>query len=378
MLIIKKPNIITAYGKSTVFSNITITDELGRKVAKTLKCEFSKEYEKYIVSDRLDAFLIALYPYAMRTKNDVVCEFPITDILLHNLNAATEMFSVTNKRLKKINITSQGTLPPLENENAVVTLCSGGVDSFYSIKLYKDSEYESLRLTHLLVSDVGLFSSSTMSNLSTEKDFKNDIFKLTGEIADDMGLPLVVADTNFAEITGNGILPQITCANLFPVYALGKLFGTVHIPSTYNISEFLLSAFENVFYNSLDRLDPLLVKILSTAGNGGGISLYTDGYVADRFKKTKALLDFEPAKKFLSVCFSSAKNCGVCVKCRRTLLQLDMLGELDSFKDVFDVDYYREHIDEYLKELPHIADFFENYEVYEIQRDKILGKYNKI
>jgi hypothetical protein len=377
MLVIKKPNIVTAYGKSTVFSTIIITDDANRKAVKTLRCEFDEKYKKYIVTDRLDAFLIALYPYAMRSKNDVICEFPITDVLLHNLRVATEMFATTNKRLGKITITSTGTLPPLENEKAVTTFCSGGVDSFFSIKMYHETEYAGLKLTHLFTSDVGLFSSSKMANLATENELKSGIFALTGEIADHIGLPHIIADTNFAEVTGDGTRPQITCANLFPVYALGKLFGTVHIPSAYGISELLPSAFENVFYNSMDRLDPLLVKILSTAGGGGGISLYTDGYIADRFTKTKNLIGYTPAEKFLSVCFSSPKNCGVCPKCRRTLLQLDMLGGLDSFANVFDIDYYREHIDEYLEFLPNTAAFFASADVYEVEKERLLKKYEK-
>jgi hypothetical protein len=377
MLTIKKPNIVTAYGKATVFSPIIITDESGRKITKSLCCSFDEKYKKHIVSDRLDAFLIALFPYAMRTKNDIACEFPVTDVLLHNLKSAAEMFSATNKRLRRIDIKSAGTLPPLENEKAAVTFCSGGVDSFYSIKLYKDSEYESLRLTHLLTSDVGLFSSSKVLGLATEKELKDGIFSLAGEIAAELGLPLVIADTNLADVTGDGTLPQITCANLFPVYALGNLFGTVHIPSTYGIGELLPSALENVFYSSLDRLDPLLVKILSTAGGGGGISLYTDGFVADRFAKTREIMEFSPARKFLSVCFSSRKNCGICPKCRRTLLQLDMLGGLELFSDVFDIEYYKNHISEYLEHLPDTAAFFADNAEYERERDKLLNKYNK-
>ena len=34
-------------------------------------------------------------------------------------------------------------------------------------------------------------------------------------------------------------------------------------------------------------------------------------------------------------------NCSVCPKCVRTLLTLDILGKLDAFSGVFDIDRYR-------------------------------------
>ena len=42
------------------------------------------------------------------------------------------------------------------------------------------------------------------------------------------------------------------------------------------------------------------------------------------------------------------KNCGLCLKCRRTMLQLYILGKLNNFKDVFPVDYFYSHISEYI------------------------------
>ena len=36
-----------------------------------------------------------------------------------------------------------------------------------------------------------------------------------------------------------------------------------------------------------------------------------------------------------------AHNCGECSKCLRTLLTLDILGKLDDFADIFDIDAYQ-------------------------------------
>lgn len=44
-----------------------------------------------------------------------------------------------------------------------------------------------------------------------------------------------------------------------------------------------------------------------------------------------------------------SNNCGRCLKCRRTMLQLWMIGKLDNFKDRFPVDYFYKHLKEYLR-----------------------------
>ena len=42
------------------------------------------------------------------------------------------------------------------------------------------------------------------------------------------------------------------------------------------------------------------------------------------------------------------KNCGRCLKCLRTLLALDILGKIDAYKDVFDLDEDYKRKDNYI------------------------------
>ena len=44
----------------------------------------------------------------------------------------------------------------------------------------------------------------------------------------------------------------------------------------------------------------------------------------------------------MDVCFNF-HNCGHCAKCYRTLLTLDLLGKVDKFKPVFDVETYKKN-----------------------------------
>ena len=41
-------------------------------------------------------------------------------------------------------------------------------------------------------------------------------------------------------------------------------------------------------------------------------------------------------------------NCGVCLKCRRTLLDLYAIDKVDDFKNAFDIEYFKKNINYYL------------------------------
>ena len=68
-----------------------------------------------------------------------------------------------------------------------------------------------------------------------------------------------------------------------------------------------------------------------------------------RLEKVKLVGGFEPSFDSLDVCVgdpthrsnSERPNCSDCYKCRRQLVTLDLLGVLDSYETVFDIENYR-------------------------------------
>ena len=80
-----------------------------------------------------------------------------------------------------------------------------------------------------------------------------------------------------------------------------------------------------------------------------GLTLYSDGGNKTRLEKTKEILNFTPAQKYLYVCLKKSNNCSVCSKCKRTLVTLDLFQCLDDFSDVFDIDYYKKHRNQYYR-----------------------------
>lgn len=59
--------------------------ELKTGEVREIWFEVGEEYGEYLCADRADAFLIGLLSVAMREGEDIVCEAPVTEMLLYNI-----------------------------------------------------------------------------------------------------------------------------------------------------------------------------------------------------------------------------------------------------------------------------------------------------
>jgi hypothetical protein len=67
----------------------------------------------------------------------------------------------------------------------------------------------------------------------------------------------------------------------------------------------------------------------------------SEGAEVERLDKVRSLCCYPPAYKYLNVCFNELHNCGICAKCIRTLLEINAVGDIDQFMDVFDVHFFK-------------------------------------
>jgi hypothetical protein len=125
---------------------------------------------------------------------------------------------------------------------------------------------------------------------------------------------------------------------MFGVLSLRKLFRVYYYSTTQDFGHFDLNDSSK---KDTAGIELLLLYVFSS----DGLNILTGGAKNERLGKTRALCDFPPARKYLNVCLNPhlEKNCGNCGKCSRTQVTLDMLGSLDLFKDVFDVEEYRKN-----------------------------------
>jgi|GEM_PF-4840548 len=118
------------------------------------------------------------------------------------------------------------------------------------------------------------------------------------------------------------------------IYLLQKLWKTYYYASSLGLSEFTV---RNVEKKDVAYYEMLVLDCFSTEC----LKIYLEGSAKTRLQKTKLVVKYPPATKYLNVCWLGTSNCSRCTKCCRTLVALDILGQLDEFSSVFDIDYYK-------------------------------------
>ncbi|MCL1797164.1 MAG: hypothetical protein FWG24_02410 [Eggerthellaceae bacterium] len=336
MLTIHQPKIRHARNKSRLYSEIEIDDE-----QKILWFEVDSEYEKYLCSERSDAFLVSALPYAMRKGHDITCSAPITDELLYNISQhLIPALSKYGKKVYHTLIVGTPSAEPIENFGAVGTGMSGGVGSFHAVLNHWRPYGLMPKLTHLCINNTGSFNTDyAQHNIPKARE---DAIALAQKVADSLKLPLIITDSNICEVFDFDDYSHVhTYNSAFAILALQKLWGTYFYSSaSRDYAAFSLEEHEAkdcAFY------DLLTLNCLSTRR----LRLYSEGAVRDRVEKTAAIADFPIAQKYLHVCTDKGQNCGLCDQCRQTMITLDTLDRLDPFK-TFPIDYYRAHTGEYL------------------------------
>lgn len=172
----------------------------------------------YLCPQRSDAFVMALLPAAMREKQDISCETPMSERLHYQL----EHYLIPT-------LASAGTLyhpisihGPLTGER-LPNLC--GVGTAFPGR--SDSPYP---LTHLTCFNMGLYA---------EADFRNACDD-TQKLAREMGLTPVALDSNLQEMLPEPFSEVSTFRDLAGLLALQGLFSVYLYRSQRAISGFAL------------------------------------------------------------------------------------------------------------------------------------------
>lgn len=330
MITITTPYIENYGKKSRCICNIYVDREI-----RTVWFEVDAKYEQYLVTERADAYVIGLLHWCMLNKQDIKCEVPVTEELLYNIKTIlVPSLAKYAKDLQSINIMAD--VAPVLGGNEIGTGCSCGIDSFDAIFKHYKTEYPNLDLTYLCINNVGAFN-ECYNDYGKEK-VKEERYEKVDEVARELGLPIIKTDSNFAEAFPQVHLYTHTFSSMFAVYMLKKMWKIYYYASSgLDFSHFTFTDVECAHYELLS------LQCFSTSG----LRIYSEGGEKERIDKTKDIADFRPAQKYLHVCLSKPYNCGVCSKCRRTLVTLDFLNKLDNFREVFNIEYYKNHREEY-------------------------------
>jgi len=325
-------------GERATAAAIVETDSGERK---QLWYSVPEEYAAGLVPDRCDGFVVAMLYSAMLRGEDIHVCGSMSASLYHNLSSyVTKLLMVGMPVLKEIEIVPECLVDQdLCDAKGVVTGFSGGIDSLATLGMYYYRDVpDGLRLTHLIYNNVG----SHACDVGQDPELARRLFrKRHGRLlhaVEDLNLGVVDIDSNLDELLdGLDFLRIHTLSNVSAVLMLQGLFKRYYYASGYN--------YEQCKYNSVSdiaSLDPVLVPLLSTES----IQCLSAGCQYSRVDKTRIVSEISLSYRSLDVCTQqrdeAPANCGVCYKCVRTLLTLELLGLIEKYRDVFDLPAYRQ------------------------------------
>ena len=323
---------------------------------ETIWFSVDQKYNQYLCYERSDAYVIAVLNYAMRNNHDIICDAPISEDLYYNIDKyLIDAIVKYNSTWHRPQINADVASESLPCAGAVGTGISCGVDSLHALTCQTASKFIKHNITHLTFNNVGSHGEGDSARKLYEERLKRP-----EQFAQEYGFEFVASNSNLQDIIKQSHFKTHTYSSVFAVYCLQKLYSVYYYSSGgYRYDEFTLKDIETYCSGTYEMLS---LPLLSTHN----LRIYSEGEGLSRMEKLKAVVEYEPAYKYLNVCLNDGDNCNHCEKCVRTLLGLDALGALDKFRDVFDVEYYRQHKSWYLVQmLKRISDgkhdYFEMY-----------------
>lgn len=323
---------------------------------KVLYYEFESKYEKFLCPERSDAFVSGLLTTAMENGADIHFETPISEQLYYQLTSSyIPMLAKYNAPwLCNISLNGPKDNQKIESLKAVATGCSGGVDSFYTIMRHgSDHMIPSHRLTHIVFASCGTLD----NNESRIENYYAKYYPKMQSLASELGCEAIGCYTNlheFYRFPYEGFSKLYTTIYGSVVYAIQKLISVYYVNAGDPITWFNLDL-RKVGGHDSSVFDVFTVSCMNTEN----LNFYASGSECTRLEKEAYIADNRIVQKWLAVCGKETSggpagefaNCGVCAKCLRTMVQLYVLGKLDSFGDVFDLKEFYAHKDKYIAKM---------------------------
>ena len=275
---------------------------------------FPREIESF-VAGTADAFVPMLLVPCLEKGEPLEIVPAISRRLAHRvpriMDVLLALFPNFHRISVKLNVREESPQPP---GDAVATLFSGGVDSFYTLlKGFTPGTDPDLRPTHLFF----MRGLEQPLDQSSGADATRDIVQ---EIANQTGVGLLWGETNLRLLFGlNYELYYHASALIGSALALSRGMKRLLVPSTFSYGQLIPWGSH-----------PLLDELWSIES----MEVIHHGAEARRVDKIAVLArDYRSAFRHLRVCLKNQagpSNCGRCQKCARTMMALEMVGALSD------------------------------------------------
>lgn len=309
---------VTSLGQIT---RISVT--LNQK--RELWFELPSAYSDFF-SNTSDFALIGIAPAAMISGRNIHFEGIVSDRLLFNFQDIIQKLVMNiHPTWNHISITSDSTYDSLPSKKqGVLSGLSGGVDSLTTIQTYLLDQKvpKNLKITHLINNNVGSFRDSGFGSWELR-------CRALDELVLQLGIPLITVDSNLIEFysPNQGYEGIHTFTNAAIAHLVSSGFSFFHYGSAYRFDQILN---EGIKKNDIASIDPILLPLLSSKD----LTLSSSNPEISRAEKLEKINNSQ-IRRFLHVCTRSGwmgiENCSTCDKCMRTLLMLEVTGELHNF-----------------------------------------------
>lgn len=339
MIEISSPEISTEGKFIEVFSIIKIDGKEDR-----LWYKFPLEYEKFIVTENLDAFLVGLLFLGLKSGNDITLKGAVSARLFYTLNHyVIPALVLSNNNFKPIKIFPEVlNYKNLNTEGVAGTGMSCGVDSFAT---YYDHQHE---LKDYKIQHVTFFNVGSHLDFGGEKARRiyQKRLKSVGEFTKNEGVGLIPVDSNLSEILLMNFQQTHSFRSVSCVLLLQKLFKNYYYSSAYRLDHFKLNS------KDTSDFDLFNMQMLSTEST----NFFASVAQFSRVERTLMVAEYPATFNRLDVCtnpplHSNFINCSTCYKCMRTQLTLDIENKLELYNNVFDIKAYTREKERYIGSL---------------------------
>ncbi len=299
---------------------------------KKLWYRVNRSYADFI-SDKADTALLALILPAMLSGENIHVCGSLSERLFYNLSGPFQkLLQIVIPTLKTIHLEAEDLNSFILKAKGVATGYTGGIDSTSVIIDHtSDTKPAGFRLTHLFYNNVGGAN-------SRDRDVFNARSSHIENQAKQFNLPIIITDSNLDSFYTKELGWQLTHSirNCTVAYLFEKQVGRFYYASGLRYADIKALPKRDIAY-----IDPILLPLLTKEC----IEVIPSGSEYSRPEKTMKYLKHSCGSSKPMVCTKNRKNldkenCGVCEKCKRTLLTIEIAGQLDSYKQFFNREAY--------------------------------------
>jgi hypothetical protein len=282
--------------------------------------------------DSADALFLVALLIAMQEGRPLHVDAPVSSRLVYHANRYLGyLIHRIHGPSTRVPVTAATLATPTPRSGrGVCAGVSGGIDSFNLLQDHLFSPgTEVAPLNVLLFNSVGSHSDVDPTSIFNQR------LQHVRQLADVIGLPLVVTKSNQSELLSSNFMQFESIRNATVPLLLQTIAYRFYHAASVTLDD--LGAYP---HDAVDIADPVILSLLSTER----MDLVSTGADLTRIEKTARLPAIPYTRDFLYVCNYTPPhfaNCGACMtKCLPTLYTMDLLEIRSNFEHLFDTEAY--------------------------------------